>query len=92
MTKKEHARFEARAQILKAIAHPTRLYIVDVLSNGERCVRDLREARLEGEEVLHGAVAGRHLPHAVLALLHHERAAAEEDQDLHVHLTPVGSL
>ena len=41
MTKKEHARFEARAQILKAIAHPTRLYIVDVLSNGERCVRDL---------------------------------------------------
>ena len=41
MTRKEHDLFEARAGILKALAHPTRLYLVDVLSRGERCVRDL---------------------------------------------------
>lgn len=37
------ARFQARAQVLKAMAHPTRLYIVDQLATGERCVRDLTE-------------------------------------------------
>ena len=36
-------RFEARAEIVKALAHPTRLYIVDVLSKGERCVCELRD-------------------------------------------------
>ena len=34
-------RFVERARILKAMAHPTRLFIVDVLESGERCVRDL---------------------------------------------------
>lgn len=38
-----HARFQAKAQILKAIAHPTRLFIVDELSRGERCVCELTE-------------------------------------------------
>jgi DNA-binding transcriptional ArsR family regulator len=37
------ARFEARAQIIKAMAHPTRLFIVDELSRGERCVCELTE-------------------------------------------------
>jgi ArsR family transcriptional regulator len=37
------ARFEERARVLKAMAHPTRLYIVDVLSDGERCVRELTQ-------------------------------------------------
>jgi len=37
------AKFEERARVLKALAHPTRLYIVDVLSEGERCVRELTE-------------------------------------------------
>lgn len=37
------ADFEARAAILKALAHPSRLLIVDELSRGERCVCDLRE-------------------------------------------------
>lgn len=36
-------RFEERARILKAMAHPTRLYIVDVLADGERCVHELTE-------------------------------------------------
>ena len=37
------ARFEARAEIVKALAHSTRLIIVDELSRGERCVCDLRD-------------------------------------------------
>ena len=37
------ARFEARARIVKAMAHPTRLFIVDTLAAGERCVCELTE-------------------------------------------------
>ena len=38
------ARFEARAKIMKSLAHPTRLFIVDELArNGPRCVRDLTD-------------------------------------------------
>jgi DNA-binding transcriptional ArsR family regulator len=36
-------RFEARARVLKALAHPTRLFIVDQLSRGEHCVCELTE-------------------------------------------------
>ena len=35
--------FNARAEVVKALAHATRLYIVDELSKGERCVCELRE-------------------------------------------------
>lgn len=35
------ARFETKANIIKAMAHPTRLFIVDELSRGERCVCEL---------------------------------------------------
>ena len=35
------AKFEARSQIMKALAHPARLLIVDELSKNERCVNDL---------------------------------------------------
>ena len=41
MKPEERTGFKERARILKAMAHPTRLYIVDVLESGERCVRDL---------------------------------------------------
>jgi len=37
------ARLKARARIVKAMAHPTRLFIVDELSRGERCVCELTE-------------------------------------------------
>ncbi|MCX5758045.1 MAG: metalloregulator ArsR/SmtB family transcription factor [Candidatus Hydrogenedentes bacterium] len=40
---KTQALFEARAVIVKALAHPTRLFIVNELSKGERCVCELRE-------------------------------------------------
>lgn len=33
---------KARADILKALAHPTRVLIVDALSRGDQCVTDLR--------------------------------------------------
>ena len=42
MDAKTQALFEARAEIVKALAHPTRLFIVDVLSKGERCVCELQ--------------------------------------------------
>jgi len=40
---KTKALFEARARIIKAMAHPTRLFIVHELSRGERCVCELQE-------------------------------------------------
>jgi ArsR family transcriptional regulator len=32
-----------RARVMKALAHPSRLFIVDELSRGERCVCELTE-------------------------------------------------
>ena len=43
MDVKTRARFEARAKIIKAMAHPTRLFIIDELSRGERCVCELTD-------------------------------------------------
>jgi ArsR family transcriptional regulator len=37
------ARFQARADVIKALAHATRLFLVDELSRGERCVCELTE-------------------------------------------------
>jgi ArsR family transcriptional regulator len=35
--------YKAKARIIKALAHPSRLFIVDELSRGERCVAELTE-------------------------------------------------
>ncbi len=44
MDTKTKAKYEARAKIIKAIAHPSRLFIVDELfRSGERCVCELTE-------------------------------------------------
>jgi len=44
MDPKRLAKYEARARIIKALAHPARLLIVDELSTaGERCVCELTE-------------------------------------------------
>jgi len=37
----ERKDFEIRAAVMRAMAHPTRLFIVDELSRGERCVCEL---------------------------------------------------
>ena len=34
---------EARAKVMKALAHPSRLFMVEELAHGERCVCDLTE-------------------------------------------------
>ena len=41
MTKQE--KLERRVQILKAMAHPSRLMMVNELAEGERCVCELQE-------------------------------------------------
>ena len=43
MDSKIKARYKAKAKIIKAMSHPTRLFIVDELSKGERCVCKLTE-------------------------------------------------
>ena len=43
------AEYKVQAEILKALAHPTRLLIIDELSNGERCVLEL--TNLVGHEM-----------------------------------------
>jgi len=43
MDAKTQARYEARAAVIKAMAHPTRLFIIDELSRGEKCVCSLRD-------------------------------------------------
>lgn len=43
MEKKQLSRYDALAEILKAIAHPTRLLIVEELSKQPRCVSELTE-------------------------------------------------
>lgn len=52
----DRAKWEARASVLKAMAHPSRLMIVDELSRGERCVADL--TALVGSDV---STVSRHL-------------------------------
>jgi ArsR family transcriptional regulator len=41
--KKEYELAELKADVLKAMAHPTRLYMLEVLDKGERCVCELNE-------------------------------------------------
>jgi DNA-binding transcriptional ArsR family regulator len=43
MDRNTRATFEARARIIKALAHPSRLFMVDELARGERCVCELTE-------------------------------------------------
>jgi len=43
MDNQRQARCAARAQIFKALGHPTRLCMVDELAQGERCVCELTD-------------------------------------------------
>ena len=43
MKKTEKTIYEARAKIIKAIAHPSRLLIIEELQRQERCVNELTE-------------------------------------------------
>lgn len=41
MNARKQVMFEERARIIKAMAHPSRLFIVDELARGERCVCEI---------------------------------------------------
>jgi len=56
MDSKTRHQYEIRAQIVKAMAHPTRLFIVDELSRKEKCVREL--TRMIGADM---STVSRHL-------------------------------
>jgi len=43
LTKHKQLLFEKQAEIAKAIAHPSRLAIVDFLKDGEQCVCDIAD-------------------------------------------------
>lgn len=43
MNEKDFARYETLADVIKAMAHPTRLFLVEELSREERCVLELTE-------------------------------------------------
>ena len=43
MDAKTQAKYEERARIIKAMAHPTRLFMVDQLAKGEKCVCELTQ-------------------------------------------------
>lgn len=44
MNESTRKRYEARARVAKAMAHASRLLILDLLQTGERCVGELTEA------------------------------------------------
>jgi len=44
MEEKKQAALAARATVIKAMAHPSRLCIIETLSTGEHCVCDLQSA------------------------------------------------
>ena len=43
MNREEKQKYQAKTEILKALAHPTRLWIVDQLAEGEKCVCEFVE-------------------------------------------------
>jgi len=43
MNAKERTLVEAKAQVLKALGHPTRLWMAEQLEHGEKCVCELAE-------------------------------------------------
>lgn len=43
MDAKTRTRYQARAKIVKAMAHPSRLFIIDQLAECERCVCELTD-------------------------------------------------
>jgi len=56
MDRKTKTRYETRAKIIKAMAHPTRLFIVDRLAEREHCVCELTQ--MIGDDI---STVSRHL-------------------------------
>ena len=49
MNRQTQIKYDARAKVIKAMAHPSRLLMIDELSKGERCVCEL--TRLVGADM-----------------------------------------
>ncbi len=75
MERANMARYEAQARIIKALAHPTRLLIVDELSRRSRCVCELT--------VMAGVDASTMSKH--LAILRAAGVVRDEKRGLQVH-------
>ena len=75
MDQKNKARFEARARIIKAMAHPTRLFIVEELSRRKRCVNEL--TRMIGADM---STVSKHL-----TVLKNAGIVADEKEGTKVH-------
>jgi len=71
---KTQAHYEARAKIVKAMAHPTRLFVMDELTRGgQRCVQELTD--LIGVSV---STVSRHLAMLQNAgLVEHEKRGSQ---------------
>ena len=74
MNPKTKSRYQARAKIIKAMSHPTRLFIVDELSKGQRCVWDLTE--MIGNDI---STVSKHL-----SILKNAGIVSDERRGLHV--------
>ncbi|MCJ7779140.1 MAG: metalloregulator ArsR/SmtB family transcription factor [Sedimentisphaerales bacterium] len=69
LSKRKQLLFEKQAEIVKAIAHPLRIAIVDFLKDGEQCVCDIAE-HIGSEQ----SNVSRHLSVMVLAgVLEHRK-------------------
>ncbi len=81
MNVRTRRRLEARATVIKAMAHPTRLCLVEELARGDRCVCDL--TAIVGDDI---STVSRHL-----ATLKHAGIVASErrgQQQVYRLLTP----
>ncbi|HDS30959.1 MAG TPA: ArsR family transcriptional regulator [Firmicutes bacterium] len=74
MDEKTRRQFKAKARIIKALAHPTRLFIVDQLSQGEKCVCELTE--MVGDDI---STVSKHL-----AVLRNEGIVKDEKRGTQV--------
>jgi DNA-binding transcriptional ArsR family regulator len=61
MDPKTHARFRARARIIKAMGHEVRLFVVHELAHGPKCVCELADAVATGIAPLDLSTVSKHL-------------------------------
>ncbi|MEN6520363.1 MAG: metalloregulator ArsR/SmtB family transcription factor [Armatimonadota bacterium] len=70
---KSREKYKARAKIIKALAHPSRLMMIDSLSEGEKCVCELRD--LVGSDI---STVSKHLALMKEAGLVEDRKAGQQ--------------
>lgn len=71
----QHEVYKYKAQIIKAMAHPSRLMMIDALSEGEKCVCELQQ--LVGSDI---STVSKHL-----SVLRHAGIVNDRKQGLQVY-------